>query len=385
MNNLHISLTEFRNASRVLKIIRSLLASGIVKEAFVAAYSPGQTEDEIVEPGIMVKRFHLKTKKISKTFFVQMFKYIEFWYTIYKFYKDKRIGLINIHSVTLLPLGVFLKRKYNALLVYDAHELETETSNLLGLKKIIWKIIEKLFIGYVDLVVVVGDLIADWYQDAYRIRRPHVLLNTPNFRKTQKKDLFRQIFNIAEDKLIFLYQGALMQNRGIELIIEAFKEYKPLKSVLVFMGYGILEPMINDASQQCDNIYYLPAVSPDILLDYTSSADIGFAITQPASLSYYYSLPNKLFEYIMAGLPVVISDMKEMAKIVRENNIGIVVDDLTAKGIASAVFALEHKNYSEFIRNIERLKMKYNWELQEDALISAYQSLLTEKTHNLPS
>jgi glycosyltransferase involved in cell wall biosynthesis len=380
MNNLHISLTDFTHESRVLKIIRSLSSAELVDKAFVAAlHPPGLPEDEILKPDIEIKRFRLHSRNLSKVFFIQLFKYFEFAYRVYKHYRDKEIGMINIHSLALLPLGVFLKKKYRAELIYDTHELETETEGLFGMRKLFSKIVEKFFIKQADLVVVVGDLIADWYEDTYKIQRPLVLLNVPNYKEVQKKDILRDMLGIADHERIFLYQGGLAQGRGIELILETFKSNRPVNSVVVFMGYGPLENTIKEAARECNAIYYLPSVPVEKILDYTSSADFGLSIIEASCLSYYYCLPNKLFECLMAEIPVVVSNMKEMARLVRDNNLGVVVENLTPQGIMDAISAFDISDVNELKRNIKAVKKEYSWETQENRLVTAYRALLARK------
>jgi glycosyltransferase involved in cell wall biosynthesis len=381
MNNLHISLNGFTHANRVLKIIRSLINFELIDQVYVAAlYNPGLLEDEIYVPGIEVKRFNLKTRKMSKLLIAQLFKYFEFLYSISKYYKNKKIRLINIHSLALLPIGVYLKKKFDAKLVYDTHELETETNGLFGLRKRLSKIVERSFIKRVDLVVVVGDLIADWYVGHYGIQRPYVVKNIPRYRgKIENNNKFRNSLNIPSEKIIFLYQGGFMAGRGIELLLETFKKSSIQDAVIIFMGYGLMENKIKEASEKYNSIYYLPAVPIDEILEYTCSADFGLAIIEFSCLSYYYSLPNKLFEYLVAEIPVVVSNMKEMAKIVIENEVGVVVENLTTKGIEDAINKLLDMNYSELKENIARTKKKYCWEAQETMLVSAYQKLLSNE------
>jgi glycosyltransferase involved in cell wall biosynthesis len=383
MNNLHISLTKFSNESRVLKICHSLLKTGLVDKVFVAAlYDPSVLEDELYTPSIEVKRFKLKSRDWSKSFFIQFIKYCEFVYKVYHYYANKNIKVINVHSLALLPLGVILKIYYRGNLVYDAHELETETIYLKGFRKLTSKMIERILIHCADFVVLVSDPIADWYQRAYNIKRPLVLLNTPYlFLQEEGKnyDLFRDKFSLARDTKIVLYQGIFVKGRGIELILDTFKTYKIEKVVIVFMGYGPLEDKIKQAAQSSESVYYHPAVSPDVVLQYTSSADIGIFLMSSDCLSYYYCLPNKLFEYIMADLPVLISNVPEMSRVVKGNHIGIVVKDLNLLEVKEAIEKITAMDYTEIKNNIALVREQYSWENQEKKLFDAYKQLFERK------
>lgn len=379
-NNLHIALGDFQNASRILKITRSLLSEKIMDNIFIAAlHSDGLQEEESYSENYFIKRFVLNSRGLRKTLFFQIFKYIEFYKQLVAYYYKKSINVINIHDVFMLPIGVLLKKRFKAMLVYDTHELETE-KNISKIRTKISKYLEKRNIKHCDLIVVVTDPIADWYQTMYKIKRPTVILNTPHFlRKQKKSDFFREYLSIPKDWIIVLYQGALFRGRGIELLLETFTQYKIEKTAMVFMGFGTLEERIKTASAHNDNIYFHPAVSPDIVLNYTSSADIGISPIEYTCLNEYYCLPNKLFEYIQAGLPVIVSNLQEMARVVNENNIGEVIEGFTPEALKKAIEKIKAMNYDDLCHNVEKIKKQYSWESQEKILIPAYRSLLERK------
>ena len=163
MNNLHISLTEFRNESRVLKETNSLIKYGIADTVYIASlYASNLEKEQRYSERLILNRFKLKTRNLSKYFFMQVFKYIEFVCKVTFFYQTRAIKMVNVHSIALLPLGVLLKYLYKAKLVYDAHELETETSGLSGARKKLAKFMEKDMIKKCDLIFVVSENIADW-------------------------------------------------------------------------------------------------------------------------------------------------------------------------------------------------------------------------------
>lgn len=382
MNNLHISLTEFRNESRVLKETESLINGKIFSQIYIASlWCDDLPEHEIIQENITLNRFKLITRKYSKSFLIQILKYIEFCYSILRFYRKKNIQVVNIHTLSLLPLGVILKYTYRVKLVYDAHELETETNGLRGARKSIAKKLEQLFIRSVDLTIVVSEPIADWYQHTYNIDRPIVLLNAPKLiNEPQKNDYFREKFNIPSDKLLILYQGGLAKGRGIELLLEAFKSRKSNDSVIIFLGYGELEAQIKISQQANSNIFFHPSVSPQTLLQYTVSADIGVHLIENTCLCHYYCLPNKLFEYAMVGLPVIVSNMQEMRRFVNQYELGIVVNEQTPEAFNQAINNLITMDFSQLKYNARQAAIKYSWEVQEEKMFVAYHKLLTENT-----
>jgi glycosyltransferase involved in cell wall biosynthesis len=380
MNNLHISLTEFRNESRVLKETNSLLRHNIASRVYIASlHADGLENGKMYSEDLILNRFSLSSRKLGKNIFVQVLKYIEFLVQVTLFYKKKDIGLVNIHSFALLPLGVFLKKFYGARLVYDTHELETETNNHNGIRKKLAKYVEKKLIKSCDLVLVVSENIADWYANEYNITRPGVVKNAPRLFEQKKTNHFRTKLGIREDSSIVLYQGGLSEGRGVNLLLDCFKVRMDDNVVVVFMGYGELEDEIKEASKTKNNIFFYPAVSPEVVLEYTSSADIGISYIENTCLSYYYCLPNKLFEYAMAGLPVIVSNMKEMKELVEYYDMGIIVNNENVSAMNEAIKKVLTSDLELMKTNARRCAEENAWEVQEIIMINEYKKVLNGK------
>lgn len=379
MNNLHIIVSEFKNASRVLKQTKSLVDSNVMDKVYIAAlHEEGLDTEFNYDNKRELKRFSLWSRKLNKNIFMQFFKFIEFCFLIYNHYKNKNINVVNIHNLSMLPLGVLLKYAYNARLIYDAHELEAERNGLKGVRKKISKLIEKKLINYTDMIIVVSESIADWYKENYKIKRPIVVLNAPNKRDLKKNNYFREQLGIREDQIILLYQGGLFYGRGIHLIIDAFKVRLEEKIVAVFMGYGELEQDIKSAAAENNNIFFFPAVAPQIVLEYTSSADLGISLIENTCLSYYYCMPNKLFEYSMTGLPVLVSNMKDMSELVVNNNMGGVITDFSVNGINQAIDNFLNQDLVLMKENAYRVACDNSWEVQEKKMLIAYENILNK-------
>jgi len=370
---LSIVLNNFKNDSRVLKENISLKKAGYDVQV-VALYDEGQKEFESIQ-NIPVHRIKLKSRNWLKNKLVQLLKYFEFVYKVIKNYKNSDI--IHCNDLNTLPIGVIIKKFFNknAKIVYDAHKYETETVHLKGIEKKIVKIIEKYLIKYADKIITVSDSIANEYVKLYNIEKPALVLNTPLFKNIEKKDLFREKLGIKKDKTIFLYQGGLSKGRGIEVLLDAFKDINDNKSVIVFMGYGPLEKVIQEASKKYPNIYFHPAVSPEVLLDYTSSADFGILFYENSCLNHYYCAPNKMFEYLMAEIPVIVSNLYEMRKLVNKYKIGVVAKENSPKGLKEAIKEAMSLDRNELLENIKKVKKIYNWEEQEKILLEVYKML----------
>lgn len=380
MNNLHISLTEFKNESRVLKETNSIVNHKIATMVYIVSlHADDLPREEKIQEKILLKRFSLKSRKLSKSIVLQGIKYIEFMVRVIFFYRKKDIKMVNIHSITLLPLGVLLKYFYNVKLVYDTHELETETSGSKGLRKSLSKFIEKKLIQKCDLVFVVSENIADWYAKKYNIIRPVVVKNAPKLIDLKKTNHFRENLGIKEDSIIVLYQGGLSKGRGVDLLLECFKQISDDRVVIVFMGYGELEEKIKSVINEKDNIFFHPAVAPEVVLDYTTSADIGIHMIQNTCLNHYYCMPNKLFEYTMAGLPVIVSGMKEMKETVEKYQIGIVVEEESAAAIKQGIEKILTLDLAQMKLNARKFAEDNSWEKQETKMINKYKKVLYAK------
>jgi glycosyltransferase involved in cell wall biosynthesis len=368
-----IVLNNFRNDSRVLKTNISLQNNGYDVQV-VAIWEDGLKEFEEVQ-NIPVHRMKLVSKNWSKNKLVQLFKYFEFLYRTVKKYKDNDI--LHCNDLNALPIGVIIKKFFNknAKIVYDAHEYETEIDGLKGIQKKMFKFLEKSLIKYTDKVITVSDAIANEYAKSYKIEKPTLVLNTPPYKEIEKKDLFREKFGIEKNKTIFLYQGGLSSGRGIEILLETFKTIENKNAVIVFMGYGELEELIKEYSKKYESICFHPAVSPDILLDYTSSADFGISMIEDTCLSYRYCLPNKLFEYIMAEIPVIVSNLYEMNRLVEKYNIGVVAKENNVEGLKNAIKKALKVDKEVLRNNIKQVKTIYNWQEQEKVLLRVYKDL----------
>ena len=373
-----IVLNNFKNDSRVLKECISLQKAGYSVQV-VALYDEGQKEFETIQE-IAVHRIKLKSRSWSKRTVVQLLKYAEFVYKTVKKYKN--FDIIHCNDFNTLPIGVIIKFfNKNAKVIYDAHEYETETYYLKGIIKKLAKIMEKNLIKYADKTITVSESIANEYQKLYGIEKPALVLNTPPLLEVKKSNIFREKFNIPAESKIFLYQGALTPNRGIELILDTFKKLNKSKNspAIVFMGYGLLENLIKNSAKEHNNIFFHPAVPPEIVLNYTSSADFGISMIEDSCLSYRYCLPNKMFEYAMAGIGVVVSNLPEMSKIVRKYGIGVVAKDYTVAAMAEAINECINLDKEQLKRNLQELIKIYNWQEQEKVLLECYKEMLNEK------
>lgn len=363
-----IVLNNFLNDSRVLKEAITLQSMGFTVQ--VAALHEDPLEEFEKINTISVHRIKLKSRGWSKKKIVQILKYFEYIYRFIKYYKKS--DFIHCNDLNSLPMGVVIKKIFNknTKVIYDAHEYEINAIPNQSKFSIKLKyILEKLLIKYTDSVITVSNAIANEYVKLYNIKKPYLVLNTPPLQEVKKHDFFRKTFNIAKEEKIFLYQGGLTCGRGIEILLESFKENK---NTIVFMGYGNLERLVREYANKYTNIFYHEAASPDILLNYTSSADFGILFYENNCLNHNFCSPNKMFEYIMADLPVIVSNLHEMKNLVETYKIGIVAKENSPEELSRAVEEIKNLDEQEFKKNLKKARKIFNWQEQEKVLKGCY-------------
>lgn len=310
-----------------------------------------------------------KRDVISKVIEVLVFNLKSFFHSLSSDY-------IHCNDLETLPIGCFVKilRLGRCKVIYDAHEYETERIGLSPFRKTLYKILENIFIVFVDETITVSNTIKNEYIKLYKLSNVHVVLNTPLYQDVKKQNFFREKFSIPSTAKIFIYQGVITQGRNITRIIDAFKKINDIGYSIVFLGYGPNIQEVKEASVNFNNIFLHDAVSPELLLNYTSSADYGIHIPEPICKSYEYSLPNKIFEYLMADLPVIVSDFIEMGEFVKTNGIGVVCEWDDIDSICQAIKEIAGQDIEKFKTNVKKVKKEYCWENQEEKLFEAYKN-----------
>lgn len=360
--NVQLSLTPCSHETRLMKQVYSIKQANLFKKILIFGLKEdGLEENQILAGCGQLWRVPLISKKLKSTPFYQMIKYTEWMLRILFRLRKESVWVVQCHSIATLPVGILVKVIWNARLIYDAHELETETNGLCGKRKKMLKLLENICMHFVDMLVVVSESIAQWYAQHYRGVKPIVVRNIPDCSNRESglgkcKGKLRNQLGLSNDAILFLYQGGMVRGRSIEKLIDVFERVDENRHIL-FLGSGEYAMEIAQKAQNKHNIHYIPAVEPEILLEYTKQADIGFCLIENICLSYYYSLPNKFFEYILAGVPVITNNSPEQKEIVLKYGGGWVIED----EVISIVDFVKSVNRVE----IERKKVQLGnpWEL----------------------
>lgn len=395
MRNVQVTLTYFEHESRMLKEINSLLGSKLVSEVIVVAlWKKGLKKKEIINDKIRVIRVDLYIVSLLYSLTLKLKRIPLFGKLVIELHEIRRNKLmmilvslqvfrlrphlVNIHHVEALGVVQLKRILRRCLFIYDTHELETETLYSVGDIKIHRQRLEQKFIPRVDYTFVVTPSIENWYRETYSIENITTIMNTPlKHGDVVKKDLFRNLYNLESKDTLFIYNGSLFDGRGIQILLEVFENLPDKSNHIVFMGRGELESLIIEYEGRNENIHFKEAVHPSEVIEYTAAADVGFSLIENACLSYYYCLPNKIFEYTIAEIPLIVSNMQDMSNYVVNNKLGLVVDGKSVDEISQSVEVMA-RDKDLYKAALMEAKEKFNWEAEEEKMIRVYKNLFNQ-------
>jgi glycosyltransferase involved in cell wall biosynthesis len=323
-----IIASPFTHQSRLERMIESSLESGVCDRVHVAALpAEGLPDEELRNDGrVSVSRKALRIPRRVPGPLRHPFQYLSWLLAMGRRASQLRPILVQATSVETLPAAVLLKAWLRVPVIYDAAELEREKFPGRPLAKRIADIVERFFLPFVAETCVVSESIADWYEAHRRGARPSLVRNVPR-RAVQlpaPSGALRRRLGLGESDLVFLYQGGLAPGRGIEALVDASRHLPEGRNV-VFLGYGPLRELVERAARDARSIHFVPAVSPSELPSLTADADLGIVLYEDVCLNHRYCLPNKLFEFYLAGLPVLASDLIEMRRFIERHDAGYVI------------------------------------------------------------
>jgi len=291
--------------------------------------------------------------------------------------------LVHAMAYMGIPIGLDLGRRDGAAVVYDARDIYVDAANvarLPGPARRLFAAVERRWARRASRVTTVNEPYADVMEQRFGVPRPLVVMNCSYRRDPAAVPLrlFHERLNLAPTTPVVLYQGGFSRDRGIEQLIEAVPSF-PDGTVLVLLGYGLLQAELECRAAEpglAGRMFVLPAVAPTELLDWVGSADVVAMPIQPSTLNHRLTTPNKLFEAMAAGVPVVASDLPGMAGIVRETGCGVLCDPTSPTAIATAIRSIleapdsERAAYRE--RAIAAAHGRYSWESQVEILLAEY-------------
>jgi len=283
-------------------------------------------------------------------------------------------NILIANDLDTLPANFVIAKMKGLPLVYDSHELFTEVPELLHrpIVKKIWKTIERFVLPQIEYASTVSASIQKYYQDHYGLKM-EVIRNFP---------LLKSDFNLKKksSKSVILYQGSINQDRGLEELIEAMK-FLPNKKLWI-AGSGDLEDQLRQlvkANKQESQIRFLGRLSFDELRKVGLKAALGVSLEKKEALNYRYALPNKVFDYIHLGIPVLYADLLEVKNCLKGFDVGEVLKTHAAEALAKQIEGMLHaENYSSRLVNCREAAKKLNWQFEESKLFQLIEKALNQ-------
>ncbi|PTM54757.1 glycosyltransferase [Desmospora activa] len=286
---------------------------------------------------------------------------------------------VHCHDLNTLNIGVHLKRKKGYTLIYDSHELFNEMNGKGRWERIVGYQVESWWINHVDWLITVNELMEREFKNRYGGElKTTVVRNIPESLEELplEKNYFHQKYNLDEADRILLYQGGFSRNRGLEELIRSLL-YLPEICKLVLLGFGErkewLIGLANDL-QLTQRVFFHEPLLPQEMLRVTAHADVGLVLYQDSCLNNVLSTPNKIYEYIQAGIPIVSSDHPGKAIVVGTYKTGKLVDPQDEQGIATAVQEILEIPESYLINGL-KAKKQLTREKEQERLVQLYQTI----------
>lgn len=376
-----------KNDHRVIKVINSLSKEHIIN----LFYLDGSDADEnIFNSNVSLFSFICKDSLLNKI------KRHSFFWTEHNFLYKKallhggKIDFVWCNDLPTLYPGAKIAKQTGAKLIYDTHEIYLETLNQFfpskskGIKSLFYKLSlmimrtfgkfqEQKLIKKAQNVITVNKSLAAYFEHKYRLRNIDVIMNFPITSSLNPKNFidFRNLYSFNINSKILIYQGVLNKGRGINLLIEAMK--KTIEDIkLIILGNGILKLEAQALVKKLNlehRIKFIDKVPLVELLNYTSGADFGINLLEDINLSKKLASPNKLYEYIHAGIPVICSNTIENMKVLDKFKIGINVEN-NIDDVSSKINTFVLKDMSSYKLECKRAAQEYNWECQEKSILN---------------
>lgn len=273
---------------------------------------------------------------------------------------------------TLAPLFLLSKLKKKPL-IYDSHELFCEVPELKDsrIKKAIWQKLERHIIPKLKTCITVNDSIAKIYEAKYNISF-YVIRNISDFDQSFMPKS-RAELNMPDDKKIILLQGAgINVDRGAEELIDAMEFVQ--NAILFIIGSGdvweALKQKVSSKGIQ-NKVMLISKLPKSELMHYTFNADIGLSIDKSTNLNYLYSLPNKIFDYIQAEIPILASRLPEIEKVISHYKIGDFIDNHNPKTIANKLNEMLYsQQLSIYKKHLVIAKKEITWKSEKEKLLT---------------
>lgn len=278
--------------------------------------------------------------------------------------------IIHANDLDALLAAYIATRSWKCKIVFDTHEVYTDNFGMASavLKKLFWSFVESWIIKRVDLVVCVSNAAADYFAAKYNIPKPLVVTNCA------KRQRLHEHEKVKSSYFEVLNHGQFYEGRGYDIMVEAAAISRNTQIKYVLRGFGRMEPELRSFVDEkgLTNVTFAPPVKTTELIPAARTSHVGLAITVPINLNFKLSVSNKIFEYVSAGLPVIMSDIPEHRYLNDKYNFGIILKENTAECLRDAVMTMYENEelYREYSANAKRLSEELNWETEFAKLLA---------------
>lgn len=292
----------------------------------------------------------------------------------------RKADILVSNDLDTLPANRLIQQIKNCELVFDSHEYFTGVPELENnpFARKVWKWFERKIVPNLKHLITVNESIAKLFKDEYGVDFL-VVRNIPYKLKIERKS-YREELNLPDNKHIIILQGnGINVQRGAEEAVEAMK-YLSEEFLLLMIGNGdvipVLKEMVNSQGLS-SKVVFIGRLPYEAMMKYTLSADLGLSLDKAQSLNYLYSLPNKIFDYIQAGCPILCSDLPEPRKIVEEYRVGEIAPTLEPQKLAEQIHNIlnNHENLHHYQSNAVKAAEVLCREEEEKKLISLFKHL----------
>ncbi|MCX8007094.1 MAG: glycosyltransferase family 4 protein [Coriobacteriia bacterium] len=298
-----------------------------------------------------------------------------------------RPSVVHAHDTDCLPAGARVARWAGAKLVYDAHELFPD--QFIGSKNVVsvlvrawWRAVERRLVPRADAVITVSPGLAEVLAARFGVR-VSVVRNVPPLAPLRRSARLRAELGIPEDVAIVLYQGLLLPERGLVELVESMARVDG--AMLVIQGSGPEEGAMREAAERAgvvDRVRFMGWVRPADAHEYATGADIGVVTYGAETLNNRLAGPNKMFVYLMAGLPIAARGFPGPREIVLGERVGDVFDEATPACMAATLSRMlsdRDELGRAALRARAAAETKYNWERESASLLEVYARLVPEE------
>lgn len=296
----------------------------------------------------------------------------------YLLLRSGRARLFLANDLDTLPAVWLAARLSGRRVIFDSHEIFPEVPEIAGkpLVKGLWAWLEARLLPRSNAVFTVNRFIAQYFQEKHG-RHVHVVCNYPRIAAHPGQEVAdRSPWAIPNGVPLLLLQGAGINiDRGGEELVEAMHLLPDVH--LCIVGKGDALPVLKERAKRLSNVHFLGLLPYAQMMELAQSATLGVSLDKDTNLNYRFSLPNKLFDYLRAGLPVVVSDLPAVREIVTTYRCGSVLREVTPECIAQTVRELIHnpKQLETLRENAKFAHAKLNWEVQEPLILAVVDGL----------